>query len=56
MPVIVKLPPTDFSVEPNENVTRLAAVNVTAAPKETIAGKDKAVNAANDAVTAPVTV
>jgi len=55
IPVIVQFPPTDFSVAPKENVTRLAAVKVTAAPNETIAGNVKVANVANDAVTAPTT-
>lgn len=54
MPVIVKFPPMDFKVDPNENVTRFAAVIVQVVLTETIAGNDRVVNAANDAATAPV--
>lgn len=56
MPVIVKLPPIDFKVEPIEKVTRFAAVIVSNPLIETKAGKLKVVNAANDGTNVPVTL
>jgi hypothetical protein len=42
------LPPTDFNVEPNENVTRSGAVIEKVVPTVTIAGRLKVVNIAKD--------
>jgi hypothetical protein len=56
IPVIVTLPPTDFNVDPNENVTKFAAVIVIVDPNVTIAGRLNVVKLANDGENAPVIV